>query len=525
MDTMTPDRHEADFEDVIALLRHTYDVRAADVEPLDHLAPASVAERSRSPRRPWLATAAAAVVVMGAVGVITFRDGGDSGPGAETTQPALHTNPPAAPPAAPRAPCVAAIAPPPLDGTAATWFLPTLPDGYHLQSLGAIFRRVVPASDPAAACCGDSGLHAVALPDFASMQRWVRTANTGEAAEYVSAVAHYDQANDPSMLPSGGDYTSVSIHGVPGVALAGSDPTVYWIEDGTMVTLRGSVAMTTSDLIALAEASTVMQGAVTLDPASVPGGFELVDPHEGVAAETDGYQVVSGRLASVDGSTGPISFRVVTALMSLDMVVENETERRVVDDVEYSVQVDAFDPAAVWVRWVTGGWEFEVVSTVGGIDGAMAVATSLREVTAEEARAAMREMTDYVLSLPTLAAAVLGDGTRVSVHAEEWQESNRAAICVEASEPVCQRTRLPVEEDTGVAETFVLEGQVRVLGWDRTVSDPQAGDLAVETEPAESGAGTFLSVVVPDQEPIPPVMWTNELGVVTGSLAEHWLLP
>ena len=511
MDTMSPDHDEAEFEDVIALLRHTYDVRAEDVEVLPDRPFRTAGHATRRPNwRVGLSVAAAALVVAGVVGVVALRDRGESGPGAETTTPTTSI-------ADAETPATQ------LGADDVTWFLPALPDGYSLLEFGAVFRSVVPAGDPAAVCCGDHGSVAIALPDFSNRQRWVWPSNGGGATEMISAHAYFDPANELAQS-SGEDIFDVTVHGVPGYVDTTTDPTITWLENGTSVVVRASIDLDADGSRCARRSQHRRTGHRLARLRIVACRLRTRRPARGRAAEIDRYQIVTGRLGSLDGSSGPISFRVVTALTALDVLIEEETERRVVDGVEYSLNEDEFGQPNVTVRWVTGGWEFEVTAA-GGVDQAMDVATSLHEVTQQEAHAAVGAMADYVLTLPTLASAVLGDGTRVSVHVEDWQEANHAAICVEGPEPVCRRTRIPVEEDTSVIEVFEIGGDRRVLGWDRVVSEVNAGGMAAEVVPATSGTGTFVSVPIEPGAAIPQVMWTNERGTLTGYLPDLWLQP
>lgn len=245
-------------------------------------------------------------------------------------------------------------------------------------------------------------------------------------------------------------------------------------------------------------------------------------------------QNVRGELVHVDSATS-VTFSVSTATGPQESLDDEGAERRVVDGVEYLVWEHS-------VTWVVDDWHFSVDSWEDG-DLAMTVATTLRSVSSDEARAAVRVATDHVLSLPTVATGTFADGTHVSLHLEEWRLAeaaavdadtraagyplNRAAICIERAEPICLRHH-PVrgEEDPGIFEVFDIDGQRRVIGWSHQAMDGlDAEGRPVETVAATSGSGTFLSVLIAPEEELPRITWNDERGWLAMFAPHEWILP
>jgi hypothetical protein len=516
MDTMSPDHDEAEFADVVALLRHTYEVRADDVEVLPHRPFRTVAHATRRPNwRVGLSVAAAALVVAGVVGVVALRDRGESGPGAETTLPS-PTNPTAS--VTPTTtPTVAG------DRRDVVWFLPAeLPQDFEITDVRAFFRRVVAPDDPDAVCCGDHGTDAIGLPIVVRGQTFIRPASAGAPTGSISASAEF--LDGAELLPQTGEgIDEVTVHGVRGYLGRSliQNPSLTWVEANNTVTIVASVEQTSDELLAIAEASTVGERTVVLDPASLPAGFELADPFAGVDLTIDHYQGLDGSAASPDGTNG-ITWSAHTATLALDFVVDDETERRVVDGVEYSIRVDSIEPDHTTVTWLADGWELRVAGPVDA-DGAMAVAQSVREVSSAQAADAGRQVTDELLALPTVASVVLPDGTRVSVHRALDGVRSEAALCVELDVPRCIPSFEP--DRSTLIEVFDLGGQLTIVGWDAAISEATADGRPIDAIPASTGHGAFVAVPVDAPFPMPSLSWTNLSGPLAGGRADYSIRP
>ena len=114
--------------------------------------------------------------------------------------------------------------------------------------------------------------------------------------------------------------------------------------------------------------------------------------------------------------------------MSLDEIAIDETERREIDGVEYSL-FESSTSRFVRVAWSDGERGF-VAESDAPLDDVLAVASSTRAVTFAEAEAASAAITASTLALPVVATATLGDGTSVSVHGPA-DDIGVVGICVD----------------------------------------------------------------------------------------------
>lgn len=541
-------------------LRHTFGVVVPLIErtgcrPSDGAARAA---RGRTRRAP-VAVACSVIVALGVAGGIAMvaRDG------AGTTAPDAGS---LATPIASVEPAASAV-PAPGGRTdradQVTWFLPTvLPEGYELTALKAELRvDGTPNPDIAG---GFEVVGGSVLPERPT-QTWRRRGADGLTNEdTISIEAVVDgpasppptiAVMSPGSMPivdgaTAGDATSASGRLIlaPNTTVGGVDAvivgppvrespgwTVNWAEEGIVFTLRATDGVSEDEALALAETATVEGGIVSLDPAALPDGFEPVPPEPAAPQTVDRIEVVTF-VVGAEGRT--IQVRVNTpVLMSLDEIAIDETERREIDGVEYSL-FESSTSRFVRVAWSDGERVF-VAESDAPLDDVLAVASSTRAVTFAEAEAASAAITASTLALPVVATATLGDGTSVSVHGPA-DDIGVVGICVDTAdgdstdvagaEGRCIRPDRfigqPAPTGLAINAVFHLEGDRRTIAWSGIRPElTETGLGAPELVAAATGVGWFVDQVTPAGEPLRSIGFRSDDGSLTGIYPDDSIRP
>lgn len=494
----------------------------------------------RAPRRLPLAIACGATVALGVAGGLAIIGRLDDETVGRTGSEPDHVGAPAVTgvgdSVASQPSAVPATTPDPTEDRAGQvqWFLPTtLPNGYELTDIAAELR-VDGAPNPDFG----GGVEIVNWPALAeSTQTWIRrgadgltnedtisvtvqdmagtepapttssatsapreSRSPGATAAEGSMAADVSQASDSAMVAP----ANTTVHGVDAVIIGPptrESPgwTVNWSESGLLVTLQATGGVSEDEAMSIAEATTVTPDGATIDSTALPTGFEPV--------ETDTSPPPVDRRESVtlvaDSST-QVSIGVsinAPATASLDALSIDETGRRTIDGVDYSL-FENDDALYSRVVWVTEGRQFEAAGAAS-IDDVLTVATGLRTATRAEAAAAASAITAATQALPTVAAATLADDVRVSVHGPA---DGDVGICVDNPEPRCVRPApfLGQLDIPGLAinsAVFHIDGDRRVIAWNGTqpelFDEPPLPDLVAATignwmvrRPAHPGRAT-----------------------------------
>jgi hypothetical protein len=470
---MEHDLNDESVGPVVTLLRRTFEAKAGEIEvgPPDHQPIADA-----RPRRYMAVAAAVALVVVGATSLVGSRalapdDGERSVGGAPTT---AASTAPAGP---------AAI-------EAVQWYLPTrIPTGFALADLSA------GAVEPNAAL---------------EQQRWVIKADDGLTTEgwmTVSAFAVDAGRGSPGQLRSD---PQVSSWGTPDFG----GWTVDWIEDGTQVQIQATEQLDTETLLAIAGSSIVADGDVIIDPTSVPAELVAVDTGA-AAASIAPAPAVSFTLDRTSGDGGGVWVTIAPEARTLDAIVNEETERRDLDGVQYSIlegETDENGPYTT-VRWLADGIGHELIGRVTAGE-AIEIAASIEPATSEQAAAAANGITGHLHSLPVVASAVLSNGMTLSAHGPaDGGNGGAIALCVDQPRLQCVQ---PGTESTlgGGAEAALydvvsLDGRW-VVGWQFVEPTNIVPIDGLEVERATTGEGWFVTVPVGAGGEVPTI--TFDLG-------------
>jgi hypothetical protein len=224
---------------------------------------------------------------------------------------------------------------------------------------------------------------------------------------------------------------------------------------------------------------------------------------------------VSLVLSPTAGDGGGIWVTIAPESRALDAIVEQETQRRVIGGVQYSVlegEPDEYGPYTR-VQWVAGGIGYDVTGRVS-VDVALEVASGIEPVTSERATTAVDTITSRIHSLPVVASAALADGSTVSAHGPHGGDGGAVALCVAGADTACYRpgteSTLGGGTERSLFAVFDSDGHRQVVGWtaeDLTGIAPIDGQAIVE---ATTGVGSFVAVPVADGEPVPEI--TFDLG-------------
>lgn len=369
------------------------------------------------------------------------------------------------------------------------WYLPTyLPEGYELTGIAERTET---------------------LEDAMSYEIWVRK-DDGVTTGYVRALV-----NEP--IPSVVEAQSgrvVSIHGADAEISENPAETgswrVAWTEGETRLAIE-TIGLDEDSTLAIAEASTVAGGDLSLDATSMPA--EFTSAGSGMYdAGTEFGSVVLAAAPTGPTETTPIFMQIVGAATSLDESVRSETERRVVNGVEYSVRIDTQGTYSgnrehTTITWAQDGRRFLVLGELAA-DTLLDVAQGLRPATATEAAVAASETTDRALALPEHGRAELSDGRLLTVHASAESDAVDA-LCVADAEPRCFRIYLASASSgppSGFYRVFDTGRDRLIVGWHATdpggvatASDGSSVDIIEGTE------GWFVTLTVATGEALPTI--------------------
>jgi hypothetical protein len=463
-----------DLAPVVTLLRRTLDAKASEVGALAPRLPSTAPKGRR--REPLVA--ACLVVALGASVLAGYRAL------APDDRNRAVTEPPATP-----APEEAGDT---LPSVGVQWFLPTrVPEGFELTDLSAVPAETQPATDE---------------------QHWVIRADDGMTTVGWMTVFATPVTGGAALQPSTRSDPAVSVWGTPDFG----GWTVEWVENGTLVQIQATAQIDSDTLLSLVEASTVTDGDIEIEPSAIPPELVAVPNGPATTSPTESAASVSVVLSPTVGDGGGIWVTIGPESRALDAIVEQETERRVIGGVQYSVlegEADEYGPYTR-VQWVAAGTGYDVTGRVG-VDVALEVARGIEPVTSERAAAEADAITNRIHALPVVASASLSEGTTVSAHRPAGDSDGGAVgLCVAGPTTTCYR---PGTESTlgGGTESILfvvvdVDGRRQVVGWmsaDPTEVVPIEGLAVVD---ATTGVGSFLVVPVPEGGPVPDI--TFDLG-------------
>lgn len=430
------------------------------------------------------------------------------------------------------------------------WFLPAaLPDGYELTEIWAELR-VDGTPNPDLG----GGVEVVRWPDLtAGTQTWIRRGADGVTNEDTIAVQAIAAGAPAPTIPrsnpapgatiaSGTDEAvgtapdtstpepdsyligepNTTVHGLDAVIVGPpmrESPgwTVNWVESGMQVTLQTTGGVSEDEAMAIAESTTITADGATIDPAAVPTGFEPTEPDTSTPALPDRRESVT----LVVGAESQHSIRVridTPAVSNLDEASTDETERRTIDGVDYSL-FENDDTLYSQVVWFADGRQFEAAGNAT-IDDVLTVATGLSTATLDEATDAATTITAATQALPTVATTTLADGVEVSVHGPADDNIGVVGICVDAPEPHCVRPdgimgQLGVP-GMAITAVFHIDGDRRTIAWNgdqpELSDEPPVPDLVA----AATGTGWFIDQVTPAGQPLRGISFRADDGSLTG---------
>lgn len=483
-----------------------------------------------APRRPMLVPVAAGLVAVAGLGAVVFvnRAGDESGPTATPTQTqgtvasTVTTSVPVASD----------------DPDQVQWFLPgVLPEGYELTDITAD-RVVDGAPNPDVA----GGFEVVGgWPDIdEGIQTWIRRGPDGVSnADTISVQARTSGVSAPT-IPGGSTPepdsalmgpVNATVHGLDAFVIGlpqRESPgwTIEWSESGMLVTILTTGGVSEDEATAIAEASIVSTDGATVDPASLPAGFEPVDMDADAPSPSNVHESVAFIVSPTAGG-GSIRVSIDTAYASLDELAIDESERRAIDGVEYSM-FENDDSLYSRVVWLADGRQFEAAGAAA-MDDVLAVATGVRAATREEAGAAAAAITAATQALPTVGAATLADGLQVSVHGP-IDDVGVVGICVDGAQPRCVRPDgvmgLLGIPGLAINAVFHIGGDRRVIAWNGTEPELSDAEAALpDLVAAATGIGWFVDRRIPAGQPLQGISFRADDGSLTGVVPTDALRP
>jgi len=326
------------------------------------------------------------------------------------------------------------------------------------------------------------------------------------------------------MVPVEG--TESTVHGFPAVvtssgladALNADNVTfhVEWSEHDSRFAID-TTGIGPGATVELANSSAVVGHTISLDLASIPDGFELVDTSETRAGDTFPMVTLVAAPRELDHS-GAIFTNLVNGAGSLDAVVGRESERRVVDGVEYSILVESPGTAneRTTIEWLRDGHTFSTFGRIE-VDTLLDFAAGLTPATPDEVERAKLATADLALAIPEYASATLSTGDDVSVRAAEG--SNRArALCLTDATPECFRLYFDFNDSvtvSGFYRVFNDSGKRRIVGWHASAPGTITASNDAPVEIVQGSEGWFVTFAVADGAPLPVLDYENGTGYIS----------
>ena len=454
---------------VVTLLRRTLDATADEIDEID-LGNVWIPDRQSGRSFRWRALTLVACAALMAAGVVVVgsRGGGltEMGRGSDTVVPAQQPD----------------------------WYLPSyLPEGYEVGGLGS----TTDVSD-----------------ETTSNEVWVRK-DGGRTTGHISA-----WVNTPG--PASGIWTSPGgrpyVHGIPATGRRqmytndpASDDVVYSIE-WTERDVRFEITVygiSYDEMVQIAEASTIDGDVLTLVADTMPPDFELVERAEYPTGAS--YTVENVVVAPIEIGTDAVIYTSIRTRQSpLDALVVREDERRVIDDVEYSVASKGPPyPAEEFghheITWVRDGHLFE---TSGRVDPEVLLeyAAGFARGSERDAASAIDTISASREAFPEFDRVTLAGGTVVVARTRD-ESVGVEVLCLSAAESACYRDYLGafasnVPAPSPIFTVFALAGGREVVGWQQEhPAAVAAGGPSFEV--TKGRRGWFITAFVPDGDPLP----------------------
>jgi hypothetical protein len=356
----------------------------------------------------------------------------------------------------------------PLRTDASGWYVPTwIPDGFRIAGASAIDRTLLVGHGFRFDVWVDRSDGGSGRLQWQSTVETPLGTSTAPEAPYVRGV--------PAMVDDVDGATSVQ-----------------WTEGDRTHRVASSLERETT--LAIIEAAAIDDdGAVALDPVTLPTGFEWIDP-----------QLADARLDRDIGGFG--------------------AERREVAGIERNVRSNERDDGTVQTRitWYVDGYAFFVEAQ--NLDSAIVEAFVAGITSADQAAflAFEQEITDRGLASPVFDQATFADGLTVSLRSpdgeafignEAWRREGY--LCVEAHSSVCAAPGPSSLFQIDDRKTYIMwtrdpMGDVTILGSYAPPSYPAdlasstagqqlaAGAVVLTTEQVVGAHSTFVRIELPD---------------------------
>lgn len=279
------------------------------------------------------------------------------------------------------------------------------------------------------------------------------------------------------------------VHGYPAnLTTDDTGPTLRWSERGVTITIRAGQDFSGDDVVAVARAQRIGNGAIFVEPATMPKGYQLVVDADQLDALVDAEEVRL-RLAPSDGSGAPI-----------EITIRREGVDRFTDgslpDGSGRVRLATYPNGRGSATTVVDDW----LVTVTGPDDAdrlRGVAASIGPASADEAAAAMEEIARRAIDRPQIAAAELSDATEVSVH-EPVEPDAAPTLCLLGEVERCVNSETSETTDGEVATVrgawFGNLIAPRYVAWSDAGESTGVDFLLGSEVVATSGVGSFIDV-------------------------------
>lgn len=503
--------------------------------------------RPAAPRRQstrWLVASAAVVLLAAAAGAVALAARRDRGgtehrivPATPAPTPITETQTTATAPPATTAPGDVA--------TAGGWFVPTwLPDGFRIAGASATRMETL-------------------VGNGFQFDVWVDRSDAPSERRM-----QWSSFIDDQQMSGGGSSTSV----LGSVTLRGASAVVsetdgwidiQWSEAGRRHHVSSDLDRSTT--LEIVENAIVTSDGVNVDPASLPDGFEWVDPALSDAPASGGpttslsFQSDSGNRPRLTLNVSPNGVGY-----SLDRdLINAAAERRDIAGVERNVQTTVRDDGRTWteITWYHDGFAFYVQAD--DVDAAT-IDMFVAGITPADQSAFLafeQQITDRGIASPVLDQATFADGLNVTLRSPDDQAfsgpdawKREGYMCIDGRPAVCAAVSAGGSSsgDEWNVETswlFDIDGHKTYLVWrsgpaeSLTVigsNDPPtapflpvgpdgdieeqiaSGGVQLTYEQASGGTGTFVRITVPDDTRYVTIHRDNESGgrLVAGEILD-----